>query len=197
MQRGIVTAVAVLVAALAAAVAFTPAAMGQEAGDTDIRIEEAWARPGLSGGTSAVYFTLAHEGDEPVALVGADADVAATVELHETVLSGGSGSAGQMMRMQRIDSLVVAPGETVAFVPGGLHVMLIGLHRGLAEGDEVVVSLQVEGRDPVVFRAPVLTGGPAGADHHHDHDHHHHHDHDHDHGHHDGHDDGHHHEGHH
>jgi len=195
MRRGIVTAVAVLAAALAAAAVFGPAVMGQEAVDPDIRIEEAWARPGLSGGTSAVYFTLSHGGNEPLTLVGAESDVAATVELHETVLSGGSGGTGQMMRMQRINSLVVAPGETVEFVPGGLHVMLIGLRRGLAEGDEVVVALQVEGRDPVVVRAPVLTGGPAGAGYHHDHDHHHDHDdhHDHDHGH----DDGHHHESHH
>lgn len=190
MRRGIVPAIAVLVAAFAAAVAFTPAAMGQEAGEPDIRIEEAWARPGLSGGTSAVYFTLTHEGEQPVTLLGADADAAATVELHETVLSEGSGGAGQTMRMQRIDSLVVAPGETVKFVPGGLHVMLIGLQRRLAEGDEVQVTLQLEGRDPIVFRAPVLTGGPAGIGHHHDHDHHHHdHDHLHDHGH----DEGHHH----
>src|SRR5690606_33365630 len=85
MRRGIVTAVAVLAAALAAAAVFGPAVMGQEAVDPDIRIEEAWARPGLSGGTSAVYFTLSHGGNEPLTLVGAESDVAATMELHETV----------------------------------------------------------------------------------------------------------------
>src|SRR5690606_25134906 len=108
-----------------------------------LHVEWAWARPGITGGTSAVYMNLVHHGEEPLNVIGAEAEVAATVELHETILSteGATGAGRQTMRMVRVPSIPIAPGETVEFAPGGLHVMLIGLRQRLAEGDEVELRL--------------------------------------------------------
>ena len=48
-----------------------------------------------------------------------------------------------------------AAGETVRFAPGGLHIMLHGLKRPLAVGDEVPVTLLIEGGGSVTALARV------------------------------------------
>lgn len=143
-------------------------------------IASAWARPGLAGATSAVYFTLLNPSDEPLTLVGAETEAAQAVELHETRIvevPGPGNLATPVMRMDRVPTITVEPGGTVELSPGGLHIMLIGLSQSLAEGDELELRLVFEGRPPFPLTVPVRGGDGDGH-----HDHHHHHDHGHGHG---------------
>ncbi|SNB70676.1 copper chaperone PCu(A)C [Thermoflexus hugenholtzii] len=119
-----------------------------------IQIVDPWARPGMSGGmsmgeghghgghggaaTSAVYFVVRNEGDQPDALIGAATDVAETVELHETRMEG---DVAKMHPVPRVE--VPARGQ-VEFRPRGLHVMLIGLRRDLKVGDTFTLTLRFE-----------------------------------------------------
>ncbi len=59
--------------------------------------------------------------------------------VHETATVDG------MSRMRMKDKIVVAPGQTVAFAPEGLHVMLNGFKHDVAVGDTVTLSLKLEG----------------------------------------------------
>ncbi|MDR7418133.1 MAG: copper chaperone PCu(A)C [Armatimonadota bacterium] len=127
-------------------------------GQTRIRVEQVWARPGLaaaapsssaahgpmSGGNSAVYMILHNDGDAPDRLTDAETDVAASVELHETRVEGGMG------QMFRVPSIVVPARGRVELKPGGLHIMLIGLRRDLKVGErfQVVLVLERAGRVP-------------------------------------------------
>lgn len=101
-------------------------------------VSEPWARPGLAGGNSAVYFTVKVTGHDDV-LLSASSDVAEAVELHQTQMEG------DQMHMQHMHHGVPLPdGETVRFEPGGLHVMLIGLKRDLKAGDTFDLTLTFE-----------------------------------------------------
>lgn len=99
-----------------------------------VTVSDAWARPGLAGGNSAVYFVINNETAETDTLVSASSDVAAAVEMHMTTMQDGN------MQMQHQQAVPVATGRT-DFQPGGLHVMLIGLQRDLNPGDAFSLEL--------------------------------------------------------
>jgi len=143
----------VLLAALAlAACEPAPDAEPTEVPVTDLVVEDAWARPADTSGVdhSAAYFTLRNGTAEPVRLVSARTDVARVTEIHLSFEENG------VMRMRpMVDGVEVAPGEVVAFEPGGYHIMLIDLQRPLAEGDRFPLTLAFDGLDERTVEAEV------------------------------------------
>jgi copper(I)-binding protein len=122
------------------------------AGDGPV-VTEAWVRATPSGqGTTAAYFTVCNAGSEAVELVGIDTPAADIVELHETKRDE-SGVAS----MAPIAGVTLAPKESLSFTPGGKHVMLIGVHDGLAEGATAQLTLHFSDGSTAVVQAPVKT----------------------------------------
>jgi copper(I)-binding protein len=114
-------------------------------------LDNAYARAAPAGGTSAVYLDLVNDTADDVTLLAASTDAAGLVEIHQTATDEGGLSA-----MTPVEGgLDVAAGETVSLEPGGLHIMLLDLQRGLAEGDTVTLELQFEGRDALTVQVPV------------------------------------------
>ena len=113
-----------------------------------------------AGGAGGVFLSVT-AGPEPDTLVGARADVAERVELHETY-DAGDGLRG----MREVAAVPVAPGETVALAPGGAHVMLMNLARELAPGDTLDLELDFARAGAVPVRVPVigLDALPAAAE---------------------------------
>jgi periplasmic copper chaperone A len=101
-----------------------------------ITIKDAWARPGVAGGNSAVYFVIENPTGQDVALLSASTEVSTHVELH---MSSHDGHGTAMMRP--VDLVDIPAQNIVEFKPGGLHVMLIGLVNELNRGDHFLVSL--------------------------------------------------------
>ncbi|WP_376791222.1 copper chaperone PCu(A)C [Thermoflexus sp.] len=142
-----------LLGALIAACA-APAATGPQ-----IQIQDPWARPGAMGmsqgmghggeGTSAVYFVVVNNGDQPDALVGAASDVAEKVEFHETVMEG------DVAKMRPVPRVEIPAKGRVEFRPRGLHVMLIGLKQDLKAGDTFTVTLRFEKSGELRLSVPV------------------------------------------
>jgi copper(I)-binding protein len=121
------------------------------------------------GASGAGYMTLTNEGDAVVTLLGARSDAVPRVELHTTEVDA-SGVA-RMIEQERIE---IAPGETVSFEPGGLHVMFMGLTEPLEIGDRVPAELLFDtGAVSVEFwieeRKTGGSGGEGAAPMHHDH----------------------------
>jgi hypothetical protein len=112
-----------------------------------LTVEEAWGRPGAAGDTSGVFFTIDNPSAEDT-LLSAVSDVAAAVEIHQTVMDG------DIMRMEMQDSVVV-PAGGLEFKPGGLHVMLIGLRQDLNPGDRFSLTLNFEQAGPIVLDVEV------------------------------------------
>jgi len=84
---------------------------------------------------AAAYLTLHNGGTAPVSIVGVRSPLAGMAMIHETRL------VGTRSTMRAREELLVAPGETVRFAPGGLHVMLQDLSQALKAGDEVPLVL--------------------------------------------------------
>ncbi len=60
----------------------------------------------------------------------------------------------------------IPPGETLAFGPGGAHLMLSGLKTPLREGDRFDLTLQFEAAGEVTIEVPVrsITAGAEESD---------------------------------
>jgi copper(I)-binding protein len=105
----------------------------------NVVVSEQWARATFAlAKAGAAYMTLQNKGDSQVQLVSASVDksVAGVVELHHTKMADG------MMQMQELsDGVLIAQNETVKFVPGGKHIMLMGLEGPLNAGEELNITL--------------------------------------------------------
>ena len=86
-------------------------------------------------------------------LVSASSPAAGIVEIHEMAMDGN------VMKMRAIPGLDLPAGKAVELKPGGYHVMLMDLKQQVKEGDTVVVTLVVEGKDgkreSIDVKAPV------------------------------------------
>lgn len=99
---------------------------------------------------SAAYVTIKNDGDQPDRLISATCECATVVSLHTMKMNG---SVMEMAEMK--DGFPIAAGETVAFVPGGNHIMLEGLKVRPTEGSNVNVKLTFEKAGDVTLSMPV------------------------------------------
>ncbi len=97
----------------------------------------------------AAYFSVVNPGQSTVTIRAVSSTRADRTEMHRTAMEGGMA----MMRMHK--QISIAPGETVRFEPGGLHVMLIGA-RGLQSGERVPMKLELQDGREIRFSARVL-----------------------------------------
>jgi copper(I)-binding protein len=67
------------------------------------------------------------------------------------------------MTMRPLENgLAIAPGKTVKFAPGGLHLMMIDLKNPLKQGDKVAVTLEFEKAGKVTASLDVQGVGAPG-----------------------------------
>lgn len=96
---------------------------------------------------TSVYFTLINNTQQVQTLIGAESVISDQIEIHEHVMQG------DMMRMQQLQKLTIAAGESVTFESGGLHLMVFGLKKALSEDEEVRFTLLMESGERVTFNA--------------------------------------------
>jgi copper(I)-binding protein len=103
-----------------------------------VRIEGAWSRPTPPGVAVGVgYLVLVNTGAAD-RLLRASSPRAGAVEFHESKLDHG------IERMRELDAVPLPAGGRVAFAPGGLHLMLMGLRQPLVTGERVPLVLEFE-----------------------------------------------------
>jgi hypothetical protein len=117
----------------------TRSASGLEVSDGYIQLPFLPMRPG------AAYFVVTNKGEKAVSLTGVSIDGAKKAEIHRT--DGDS--------MASVEQIAMAPGASVRFEPGGLHVMVFDLDPGLperastnltlifADGDRVTAPIKI------------------------------------------------------
>jgi periplasmic copper chaperone A len=122
---------------------------------TSVELSDVWARtsPSMSG-VGAMYFVAKNSGGETDAIVSVSvpAEIAKTVELHETVMGAPtSDGAEPMMSMQPVASIEVPAGGETMLKPGGFHVMLLEMPSALTVGQkfEATVTFQNAGAKTV------------------------------------------------
>jgi copper(I)-binding protein len=97
--------------------------------------QDAWTRQVPGSDVAAAYLTLRNPTTKPITIVAIESPVAGHAMIHETRTEGGQS------QMRPHEQLVIAPGQTVKFEPGGLHVMLHGLTHPVAVGQSVPLVL--------------------------------------------------------
>lgn len=137
----------------------------QHQGSGSIHVMSAWSRevPPVSE-NGAAYLTLKNYSEASDRLVGASSPVSARVEIHTHEMEAG------LMKMRRLESVILNPGEYVKFEPGKRHLMLIGLKQPLREGERIPLTLEFENAptlEVVVTIESMDADGPATAGHEH------------------------------
>ena len=113
--------------------------------------------------TGAVYFLISNPGETPDKLVGVKTPRAEKAELHTHV------HKGDVMSMEQIESVELAPGGEVAFKPGGNHVMLFKLTEPLVAGQHFPLTLIFEKAGEVTVDVGIHDQAPETNDNGHQH----------------------------
>ena len=102
----------------------------------DVLFENARVRALITGQDKTVaYMDITNQTSRTMTLVGASSESVRTIEIHTTRMDDG------VMRMRRLKSVAIPPGETIRFEPGGRHLMLFGV---TSLGEALPVRLEIE-----------------------------------------------------
>ena len=116
----------------------------------DIEIEGAYARASIPNApNSAAFFVIKNNSDKDIAITSANSDIAEKNELHTHI------KENQMLKMMKIEKLVVPAKSSLELKSGGDHVMLIGLKKELKAGDEISLELSFSDGDKKSIKVPV------------------------------------------
>ena len=148
----------ILVVALAAAVILL---RDEDDGGT-LEVSDAWVRATIPMGDAGemdgdsemdrmtgAFMTIRNTTDASERLVGASADVAAVVEVHETTMEN------DVMQMRPVEGIDIPAGGSIELKPGGLHIMLMGVRQDLEPGQTVTLKLDFTSGRSVLVDAEV------------------------------------------
>mgnify|MGYP000845571446 CR=1 FL=1 len=115
--------------------------------------------PGAPVSAAYLKISAGARGADKLLAVKIDPAIAGAVEIHDMFSEGG------VMKMRRIEGVDVKPGAPAELKPGGKHIMLMNLKKGLKAGDTVKMVLVFEKAGEVTVDAKVEQIGAAGSDH--------------------------------
>jgi copper(I)-binding protein len=122
-----------------------------------LRIDKPWARATAQGQkVGGAYLEIDNRGNAPDRLLGVTSQVADAAQLHRMQMEGN------VMRMREVDAITIPAGSKVVLAPGGLHVMLTGLHAPLKTGETFSLTLRFEKAGEVEVPVKVESSVPAG-----------------------------------
>lgn len=125
------------------------------AGEGGISVTSPWARPViLDNRPGAAYFIIHNTTARPDNLIGASSPLAERIELHIHKHEDG------VMRMERVENIPVASHGMTAVKPGGYHLMMFGLKKRLAVGDELPLTLTFANAGEINIMAGVMKKSP-------------------------------------
>ncbi|MEN2397825.1 copper chaperone PCu(A)C [Pseudomonas halotolerans] len=106
--------------------------------------------------TVAAYFVIHNKGTTADKLLSVDSPIAGKAELHEHVMQG------DLMKMQPVAGVEIAPGASVTFAPMAYHVMLLGLEDRslLSDGKRFPLTLHFEKAGDVTVDVAVQKKAP-------------------------------------
>ncbi len=109
----------------------------------ELAVESAWARATPPGAkVAAVYLVIDNQSTKSDRLLKLRSPVAASAEVHRSSVEDG------IARMRPVTVMHIGAGERIAFEPGGLHVMLMGLRKPLVAGQSFMLELTFEVAGP-------------------------------------------------
>jgi copper(I)-binding protein len=123
-----------------------------------VKASNGWLRVLPGSLPAGGYVSFENVSDRAVSIVGASSPDYADAMIHRSSTDGGMG------RMEMVDSVPLPPKGTVAFSPGGYHVMLMDAKHPVKPGDKLVVTFRLSDGEtlPVTLLArPANASGPT------------------------------------
>ncbi|WP_414448039.1 copper chaperone PCu(A)C [Burkholderia sp. 22PA0099] len=124
------------------------------AAPADVTVSHCWVRAMPAGIPSGGFFELANAGAKPVDLTDVGADAFGMAMMHQTQ------SNGSMSKMVMVDKATVPAKGTLAFAPGGYHVMLEEPKQPLKVGSTIPLTLTFGDGEKLTAQCKVE--GPKG-----------------------------------
>jgi len=126
----------------------SPSAAPAVSSASHVIVSEAWAKSASAADNTAVFGRIASRTGHSLSIVSVESPDAMSAELHTTSMS-----ADGAMNMQQTDALQVPASGALTLEPGGIHVMLMGLHRPVRAGDKVTLTLRLSDGSRTTFTA--------------------------------------------
>ena len=105
----------------------------------DLVISGFWARTTPpTAKTGAAYMVIKNTGATDDVLIGAASTIANDTQIHETQIEGG------VMKMRHVGKIAIPAGGMATLKPGSFHIMFVGLHNPVKEGDTIALTLTFE-----------------------------------------------------
>lgn len=98
-------------------------------------ISDAWSPEAPPGRTMAGFMTIQNQGESAIALVDGYSPHFNRVEIHDMINDEG------VMRMRRLESLVIEPASQINLQPGGFHIMLMEPKQTFSVGENIELVL--------------------------------------------------------
>ncbi len=117
-----------------------------------LRVKDAHQPLGIAGVSArSGYFSLENKGTTLFELVKVSSPAYGMVMMHKSVQKDG------MDNMVMLKHLIIKPGHSVHFSPGGLHLMLLKPKWDLKQGDTYPVTLYFSNGKTLSFTMPVVS----------------------------------------
>jgi copper(I)-binding protein len=112
---------------------------GEKVAAGDLRVSHAWAfEVAAMAHAVDVYLTIDNVGEAPDRLIAAAVDFAAEVEIQAPVVEDG------VLKTATVRAVEIAPGQTLTFQPGGIHLVLQSVQRAFEHGQHFDLALTFE-----------------------------------------------------
>jgi len=121
--------------------------------ESGLEVSDAYMQTTIPSRPAAGYFTLKNNGDVDRVLVEASSPGCESIMMHK------SESVGGMEKMLMVDSVPVPAHQSVAFAPGGFHLMCMSPTESMKPGSSVPVTLTFEGGISLTSDFPVRSAG--------------------------------------
>ncbi len=128
---------------LSLAAGLATSALAHHAGEVveagDLHVSHAWTyEVAAMAHATDVYLTIENEGDVPDRLIAASVDFADVVEIQAPVVENG------VLKTTTVQAVEIAPGQTLTFQPGGVHLVLQSVQRSFEHGQHFDLALTFE-----------------------------------------------------
>jgi periplasmic copper chaperone A len=118
--------------------------------NNEVYVKQSWVRETIPGvKNSSAYFTIYNPSDKTLILLSAKSQLVETVELHSHSSENG------VMKMRKLDSVLIPSKGFVEFKLMSNHLMLFGLKKKIKAGDIVPFTLKFKNHSPLTFTAIV------------------------------------------
>jgi len=116
----------------------------------EVLVTDATVREMLPGRSmTAGYFSISNQTDVAAELISASSPQFGSIELHQHSHKDG------MMKMEQVQSVLVAAGEQVHFQPGGLHLMMFDAKTSITIGQQIPLRLTFKDGQSIEVQASV------------------------------------------